>query len=375
LDYRSTASEPTFKDDVAALESEATNIQPILLEAAAQITELARSRDPSVSDEELSARADTLLDVLLVFAWYQRWSKGSADIAERSVTVARVMKKEHWLAHALFCLASILAATVHNSDACKHFEEARKYFRNLSEGPDLRGSGHSALELASNYQYMSKPSNVVEKFVLEAQNDFREEGSVYTVTLGLLALGYFYWYRGDYDNGLEQLEAARTAFEGISRPVDVARCLFEASRCHAGKGSYSKALDAINDALQAYEHIGLPREVCEALVLMARYLKMLDRGDQALEILRRCLEQCQSFGGPLLIAQTLEEFGAIYSQKGDHRAARVAYEGAQEQFESIPGTFLGQEGAARCQHNLLQLLQFGENSADNNLQFQHATRY
>jgi len=35
-------------------------------------------------------------------------------------------------------------------------------------------------------------------------------------------LGYFYWYRGDNDKGLETLEAARIAFEPIDRPVDVA---------------------------------------------------------------------------------------------------------------------------------------------------------
>jgi hypothetical protein len=80
---------------------------------------------------------------------------------------------------------------------------------------------------------------------------------------------------------------------------------------------------------------------------------MLDRGDEELEILPRCLEQYQSLGSPLLIAQTLEEFGAIDAQKGDHCAARAAYGGAQEQFESISGTSPGQEGAARCQHNLL----------------------
>jgi tetratricopeptide (TPR) repeat protein len=112
-------------------------------------------------------------------------------------------------------------------------------------------------------------------------------------------------------------------------------------------------------------------------VLMARYLKMLDRGDEALEILRYCPEQCQPLGSPLLIAQTLEEFGAIYAQKGDHRAARAAYEGAQEQFESISVTSLGQEGAARCRHNILQLLQLEQNPADAIIQLvlQHATRY
>jgi tetratricopeptide (TPR) repeat protein len=222
---------------------------------------------------------------------------------------------------------------------------------------------------------MSKLSDFVEKFVLEARNDLREDGSVYAVSLGLLALGYFHWYRGDYDKGLEELEEAKTAFEGISRPVDVARCLLEASRCHAGKSSYIKALDTIKGALQGYEHIGLTRQVCEALVLMARYLKMLDRGDEALTILRRCLEQCQSLGSPLLNGQTLEEFGAIYAQKGDHRAARAAYEGSQEQFESILGTSLGQEGADRCRHNLSQLLRLEQDPADNIIQLQHATRY
>jgi hypothetical protein len=102
---------------------------------------------------------------------------------------------------------------------------------------------------------------------------------------------------------------------------------------------------------------------------------MLDRGDEALEVLQRCFEQCQSLGSPLLIGQTLEEFGAIYAQKEDRCAARVAYESAQQQFESIHGIPLGQEGTDRCRHNLLQLLQLEKNTADNIMQLQHATRY
>lgn len=368
-DHRSTVNAPTYKDDAAALDSEATNIQTVLMEAA---VELATSPDPSVLDEEQSARADTLLDVLLVFAWYHRWSKANADVAECIVTVARVTKKECMLAEGLFCLASTVAATVQNADACKHFKEARKYFRNQR---NWERSGHCALELANNYQYMSEPPNIVEKFVLEAQNDFKEDGRVYAVSLGLLTLGYFCWYRGDYDKGLEHLEAARAAFEGINRTIDVATCLLEASRCHAGNACYLEALDAIKGAHRGYEGIGVTRQVCEALVLMARYLKMLDRGGEALEILRCCLEQCQPLGCPLLIAQTLEEFGTIYAQKGDHPAARAAYEGAQEQFESISVTSLGREGEARCRHNILQLLQLEQNPADNIIQLQHATRY
>jgi len=264
---------------------------------------------------------------------------------------------------------------VRYAEACKHFEEARKYFKRSPEGPDYLSSGHSALEIANNYQYMSKPPEEVEKYVLEAQADLKEHGTVYAVSLGVLALGYFYWYRGNYDAGLEQLEAARTAFEGISRPVDVARCLFEASRCHASKGDYLKALDTVKSALRGYEKIGLARQVCESMILMVRYLKMLDRGDEALEVLRRCLGQSQTLGSPLVIARTMEEFGAIYARKTDYAAARAAYESAQEQFESLPETVLGQEGAARCRHNLLQLARIEKCPDDSGIQLLHATRY
>jgi tetratricopeptide (TPR) repeat protein len=372
--HKSSPGEPTFKDDVVALEGEETNVQAILLEAAAQVAE-GDGLPHSISSREINAGTDTLLDALLAFSWYQYWSRPRVEVADRAVTVARMMKKERHLAEALFCLGSICLKIDRYPDACSHFEEARSCFRTLSDGPDLLHAGRCALALSDTYQYMSKPSTVVEKFVLEAQSDLNDCGSEYGLACGLFGLGVFYWYRGGRDEGLPQFDAAKAAFEKLDRPVDVAHCLHEAARCHAGGGRYSEALDASKRALQDYEHLGLTHQRCEALIRMARYLKMLDRDDDALRILPRSLEECQRLGSPLLIAQTLEEFGEIYTCRKDYSAARAAYEGAQEQYESMSGTCLDHRGAARCQHNFLQLIRMEKSPTDNSICLRYGPRY
>jgi tetratricopeptide (TPR) repeat protein len=375
-DHKAPAGDPKFNDHLAALASEETNIQAILLEVASQITEIARSPGiRSDSIQEMIPDADTLLDAMLAFGWYQRWSKASADVAEHGVAVARITKNKRLLAETLFCLGSTFLEIVRYADACDHFEEALAYYRNLSDGSDLLRMGQCSLELAYTYQHMSKPPHVVEKIILEAQKYFKENGSEYGIAHGLYGLGHFYWYRGHHDAGLQQLDTAKVIFERIQRPVDVALCLYEAAKCHAGEARYPQALESIKEALRLFERLALARQVCESLVLMARYFKMLHLDDDALDILRRCLEQCQTLGSPLLVAQTLEEFGAVYAHKTDYRASCAAYEGAQEQFKSIPDIHLGQEGAARCHHNLHQLLRMEGNPVDNNIQLQHAIGY
>jgi tetratricopeptide (TPR) repeat protein len=375
-DHRSKADDPRYKNHSAALASEETNIQAILLEAASQITEIAQPPSHSNPMQETDADVDTLLEVLLIFAWYQCWSIASTEVAERCVAVARTMKKQRHLANALHCLGSNSLQVVRYAEACEHFKEAREHFRDLPDEPDSLGAGNCALDLADAYQYLSKPPNVVEKLVLEAQNDFKKDGSKFGKARGLYGRGRTCWYQGNHNAGLELLDIAREIFEPMERPIDVAFCLYEAAKCHAGEGRYLQAMESIQGALLIFENLSLVRQECESSVLKARYLRMLDRGDDSLGILRRCLEKCQHLGSPRLIAQTLEEFGAVYARKADYRAARAAYEGAQEQFESIPDTCLSQEGGARCQHNIIQLLRVERDPVGcSSIQLQYAIRH
>jgi tetratricopeptide (TPR) repeat protein len=371
LDHDAPAGDPKFNDHFAALASEETNIQAILL-AAVQAVERGAS---STTGLEVNSADDTLWDVLHIFGWYELWSRAPIDLAERSVTAARAANKKRALAEALHRLAHALSHNHRYSEACGPFKEARECFKTLPDGPDLVRAGQCAAQLTQTYQYMSEPADTMETLILECQDDFRESGSLYGIAFGMFHLGYFYWYRGDNDKGLETLEAARIAFEPIDRPVDVALCLHESARCHASENRYSEALDTIEAAIQKYEQLNLTRRRCDCLVLKARYLKMLDRDDDALELLPRNLETSQWLGSPLLIAQTLEEFGAVYARKRDHRASRAAYEGAQEQFESMSGIALGQEGSARCRHNLLYVALMEENRTDDSISLKHADRY
>ena len=368
--HKSSPGDTTFTHDAAALASEETNLQAILLEATrskqgVQMGEGGSSVE-STSLPETHVDPDTQLDALLVFSWYQHYSKPRSDVAERTVTVARMMKKERHLAEALFCLGGIAFKTDRYRDACNCFGEARECFKTLSDGPDLHRAGECALRLSYISTYMNDVT-AARKFVFEAQADLKESGSAYSVACGLLGLGRFYSGTDDFDKALETLGAAQTAFECLHRPVDVAHCLYTTARCEAHKGRYSEALDASQRALQVFERFGLNYQTYQAVGRTAEYLKILGRYDDAIQILPRCLEECQRIGNPIETGQTLEKFAEIYVHMKDYRAARAAYQGALEQYESMLGDYMGDDGAGRCRHNLLQVTQREEDPTNTSI--------
>jgi hypothetical protein len=117
-------------------------------------------------------------------------------------------------------------------------------------------------------------------------------------------------------------------------------------------------------SFEAYEQYGVKQWSGRTLLLMARYLKILHRDDDALEKLRVTLEMFQHIGSPLGIAQTLEEFGEICANRADYSGTREAYEHAQQQYESISGTTVGRRREALCRRNIIQLTQMENNPAN-----------
>ena len=368
--HKSSPGDPTFMDDLKALASEDTNIQVILLEAAAQT----QTSSQSTSSPEINAATNSLLEALLAFSWFQRRSKHRVDVAECTTALARTLNQKHQLAEALFCLRCTLKEIDRYADAAKRLKAGREYFRCLPDPHDLFCAGQCGLELSEVHQYMQELS-LAEDVLREAQDDLKKSGKEYGVALGLLHLGNLYWFNCNNEEALQKFDAAKTAFRHLQKPVDVAYCHHGAARTYAQLGRYSEAKDASEHAIQAFESFGLLHSLCEALIRKARYLKMLDRDDDAMEILPRCLEECQHLDSPLLIAQTLEEFGEVCANKANYSAARTSYERAQEQYERMDRTPLGRGGASRCQHNISQLTLMEEDPAGNSLHLKPAARY
>ena len=185
-DHKLSPGDPIFMTDLVSLASEETNIQAILLEATrSKLGSQMAERESSMSSTFL---ADTQLDALLAFSWYQHYSKPHPDVAERTVMSTGMMKKEQYLAEALFCLGNIFFKMDHYQDACNQFEEARECFKTLSNGPDLLRAGQCAVELSNILQYETGAW----EFAMQAQADLEGSGSAYDAACSLLALGHFY---------------------------------------------------------------------------------------------------------------------------------------------------------------------------------------
>ena len=368
--HKSSPGDPTFMDDLKALAREDTNIQVILLEAAAQT----QASSQFTSSPEMNTATNSLLEALLAFSWFQRWSKHRVDVAECTTALARTLNQERQLAEALFCLGCTLKEIDRYIDAARTLKAGRECFRCLPDGHDLFRAGQCGLELSHVYQYMQE-SSLAEDVLREAQDDLEKGGNEYGVALGLLHLGKLCWHNGNNEEALQKFVAAEIAFSHLHKPVDVAYCHHHAARSYAMLGKYLEAKDASENAIQAFETFRLLRSLCEALTLKARYLKMLGRDVDAMEILLRSLEESQRLGSPLPIAQTLEEVGEVCANKANYGAARASYERALEQFESMGRTYMDQSGASRCRHNISQLILMEKDPAGNSLHLKPAARY
>jgi tetratricopeptide (TPR) repeat protein len=119
--------------------------------------------------------------------------------------------------------------------------------------------------------------------------------------------------------------------------------------------NYSEALDLAKQALETAEQTGDGYLIGQALRTTARCLIVLKRYDEALSVLQRSLSESRALGHALAIAQNLELLGYTQAARMQLFVARAAYRAGQVQYGSMGSTTMGQDGKARCEHNIREL--------------------
>ncbi|KAJ7814670.1 hypothetical protein B0H14DRAFT_2522128 [Mycena olivaceomarginata] len=350
LDHKSIPDDHKFKDDLTALAGEETNIQGILMEVDA------------------NALRPNAVDALIVFSFYQSYTKPSTVVAAHALRVAlaagahddpRVTDLDaasRRVAEAYQCLGEALTSLDRDDEACKHFQEARARFKGLREA-DLCCAGECSKSLLLTRIYLgTDASHELESLAEEARADLcHDETKKYYVAQGLLGFGDFLWWGRRWDEALETLSAAQAIFEELDCPASTAECFEIMARVYAGRHQYPEALRIARNGLVKAEQSGDIGVTCRILRCIAVYLILEQSYEDALVTITRFLTLGQVSGSPGGMAQGLELLAYICAARLDLQGARAAYSGAQVQFGKIEFTALGREGVARCSDNLAEL--------------------
>ncbi|KAJ7485460.1 hypothetical protein FB451DRAFT_1392201 [Mycena latifolia] len=332
LAHKSIPDDAKFKDDLSALGKEETNIQGLLMQI-----------DAETLRQDVETRRQDALNALIAFSMHQARTKPSTVVALHALEVASAVRDDPHVADAH--IAARQVAEAHQSlgrildrldrydEACQHFEDARRGFKNLPGGSDRVRLGECSMELATTWMFMTKPLQDIESLVLEAQADLsHDESDKYHVACGLLGLGKFLWLNNQYEQALETLSSAMATFEELNCPASTSACLFCMAQIYARQRKHTEALAVAKQALEKAEQAGEMRRIGDLLNLIARYLIGLSLHDEAYAIIERGLQTYQVLGSPLGIAQMLELLGYTCAAKMDLAGAQVAYEGALVQF-------------------------------------------
>jgi tetratricopeptide (TPR) repeat protein len=342
LDHKSSPGDPSFKDDLSILSTEEINIQSILLEVT-------RNADVMASLPDIEKG----LEALISFSWYQHWTKPRTEVIEHGLKLARKAQLEQYIAEFLFCLGSTLFRLDKYEHACKSYIEARDYFRKL---PNVVRASECSFELVELYIYMHQPDNAEQALRSVSEEDLDADG--YVRARSNLAHGGYCWYKRRHLEAVENLTAAKEAFETqeINRPVDAAYCLQSISRALASMGEFTDAVEAVDQSLKIYEKFGPDNRLVETL-LVKDYILLSVKApfDEVLPTLERTLQKGQELGLPLPIAQALDLLGELHARERKLPSAIKYYKAAEVEYETISQANMVNRG--RNNHSQLALME------------------
>lgn len=197
----------------------------------------------------------------------------------------------------------------------------------------------------------------------------------------LRAIGHVYHTRGEYAEALTHHQAARAAFLGLGRDIDVARTLNGALQSLICLGRYDEALasaaearaiferhdnvlglarldsnvgnifyrqDRFADALALYERaherlirFGEPQDVAATLINIAVVQISLNGFDNAMRAYHEAREFCERHDMPLLTLRADYNIAGLYYLRGEYTRALDIYRAARAQSDRLGDPFHG----------------------------------
>jgi tetratricopeptide (TPR) repeat protein len=370
-------NDPEFKRDIAAITAQVINVQALLTEIIHDETGTrGRLHSPSLSSSSITksplsakpAIQPERLDALLTFAWYQRWSKPHALVAEYALELAKGANDAQRTADAVFCLGSILMEQSQYQEGRAHFDEARDLFSAL--GDDLRTFRSEMESVRAATFYFGANEQLL------SQSQSRWNSRPHSPEISALMpfySGEVHFYLMRTEEALEELQAAKTLLIDLNYHHDAAHCMLATARCLAVLGRYHHALEVVDETIRLYEQVGLPDD--RGFLNKSRHLKGADIWDEQLSTtLEIALQRSQELGNPLHTALVLDEFGELYVRRKDWAAARLAY---CELIRELDGfsDYTSSRVLVNTENNLLYIDAQETNRSDSSVEFRPPQRF
>ncbi|KAF9019037.1 hypothetical protein BDP27DRAFT_1308978 [Rhodocollybia butyracea] len=327
LDHKSTLDDAKFKDDLAALATEETNIQNLLMQ---------------VDTRGLRPNA---LNALIAFSYYQLCTKASTVVILHALEIAQAIDDARCIAEAHLTLGKILCRLDHYDAARPHFRDAHRLFKTLPDGADHWRMGECLMWLADASKMLPKSSVDIGSLVREAQTELSDDPNHPNQKFHL----------AHSREAFKVLREAQSIFEELRCRASTSKCVLLTARLHASFQEYEEALPLYRQSLVIAKNVGDGRLIHDALIGLVHALIVLSNHDEAHVIISECLPDVQAGGSPLKIGQILELLGYNYVAKENPENAQSAFERARVQYSNIGSTVMGGDGKQRCSGNLTKL--------------------
>lgn len=335
-EHSSVPGQASFHGDAAALASEETNIQAILLEetAAAAEGQTSSHTEDETSKPQVQTSVDAL-DALVAFSWYLQFTQTVTEFAEHTIKVARAARQNRHIAEALFCLGCLNEKKSRYELASFYLDAARKRFRALATPAGYLRAGECGVILVDVDMFLSATNTVILKDAREAEADFKNSNDRSGVTRGKVAMGHAHFHTSQHEKSLTHLFEAKKELEKDSRSTsELARCIHLIARNYQYVDRYPDSVEMAKEGEKVAEEAGDEEQLCRIRTTLARSLAHCDKDDEALEVVERTLPFAQR-QGPHRVALLLDRFAAICERKKDYPAAIKAFEEAARNFAIV----------------------------------------
>ncbi|KAJ3981482.1 hypothetical protein F5890DRAFT_1535295 [Lentinula detonsa] len=315
---------PHFKAHSRFIRTEQSNIESLLTE---MLTDILKSRT-LITMEMMTNESDAFR----VFIWYRYWSQPHVELAIQVAQAAEMANNATSQADTLLCLGKMYRITGRSDDSLKTLTRARELFSILDRSQ--RQNRRNAMRCEVTYTEMSalvrglRQEDVIP--LVEALGPQCEGEDTYLEALRLESLSAFQFKAHLFEAALISISESRNLFRENNCPFDAATCLLDLARILGCLERYEEALQISDEAVSSFHDLGFEGyNTCFSYILKARIMKSLKLpGDVIIKVLNDALKH--SHQEPLPLAFTLLEYGEVYLEMKDWRAATLAYEEARK---------------------------------------------
>jgi len=338
--------DPTFPKNSKALAGEDTNIQSILFSS------------PTLQH---IVPSDITMETLIAFTWHRCDTKPNLEIANHTVTVAKLSGVERYIASAVWCLGQTYSELGNYHSSYAHLREAYRLFNALPPGEaQLQRLGvQCGIDLVDTAGTVLQDKDEVVSLARDVEMKCAGLSDNIIRARGLVLLGVIIFQLAQQpQEALHYLDQGRAMLMAAGNTYNLAETYNITSWVHYCQGRCPEALDAIEEA---WKHAQMTENVsiqATTSLLFGGILFNTNRDAEAWKYIEISLMKASYVGNRIKIARALGYMGYGYLRRGDYQNAYSAYKAAAEKYI---GT-VEAHALRKCEENMARIKRKVENT-------------